>query len=95
MGGVARQARVALATRTVDFSDNPLADKPGICTLLNDAHELMTQNATKPHVAPHDLHVRVADAGQPHLDQGLSNRGRGPGMLLDNPQLAVIEQSAH
>ena len=60
----------------VDLADDALTAQ-FVGTLFHDPHELVAQGAAKTHVAPHDLEVRVADAGQADADDdGLVTRPR-------------------
>jgi hypothetical protein len=84
-----------LPTIAVDFTHYPLADEALIGTLLDYAHELVAQHALEAHVTAHDFQVGVADTGQLHPHQGLLQRRLGLVIILDQPQLSIVNQSTH
>jgi hypothetical protein len=94
MGGPARTTDLAQAAGGVDLAHHPLADQVRVLSLLDHAHELVTQNATVPGVAAYNLQISVADTGQYHPYASFTWRWVGECIVTSQPELSVALKSA-
>jgi hypothetical protein len=97
VSGAAREAGRTGAAGGVDLADHPASD-PLLRTVgrLHDTHELVPGDARVRVVAPDQLEVGVAHAGEAHAHERLSRRRGGPGKVLAQAQGPAFEpQGAH
>lgn len=78
MSKVAAPTGRASATIAIDLTYHALSHQRGGAVGADDfPDELMSQHAAKSLVAAQDLHIGIADTGQPGANEGLVGTGRG------------------
>jgi hypothetical protein len=69
-----RPAGVTFTTGSVDVADNPPSNPDRIRCLDHLPNEFVPQHPPKAQVAPHQLKIGVADAGQTDADERLTRK---------------------
>jgi hypothetical protein len=81
VAGATGAALGAGATGDVDLTHDPLPQEGSIGGPVDDADELVAQNASESGVAAYNLEIGVADAGQEGADPHFSGWGLGGGIV--------------
>ena len=94
VSGQAPAAEVAGPATDGDLPQPPAAPARGILRPSHLAHEFVAHDSLKAVVAPEDLEVGPADAGQMDPYEYLAGAGFGPGQLFE-PRLSVKIEREH
>jgi len=92
--GQAPAAEVADPAADIDLPGHPLPQPKGVLRLRHFTHELVAHDPLKTVIAPEDLQVSAADAGQMDLYENLAGAGFGPGNFFER-RLSVKIEGTH
>ncbi len=85
----------ALAAAGVDIRHNALPDPGRVVSVEHLSDKLVTRHASKVHVAALELNIRVADASETRVDQGLPSSPFRLRVVVNNPGTILDDECSH